>query len=104
MRGSGRGADGQHSERSRRVLPLHLVVGGDPCVSIAHNAGQVLLRAAEFGSTPSAERRLGAITPPDDGRWLCSCLKSRLIHLLPGYADAPWAITDTSVPAAHRQR
>ena len=69
MRGSGRGADGQHSERSRRVLPLHLVVGGDPCVSIAHNAGQLLLRyAAKFGLTPSAERRLGAITPADDGQ------------------------------------
>jgi hypothetical protein len=34
-----------------------------------HNAGQLLLRcAAEFGLTPSAERRLGAITPPDDGQ------------------------------------
>jgi P27 family predicted phage terminase small subunit len=38
-----------------------------PCVQIAHNAGQLLLRyAAEFGLTPSAERRLGSITPPDD--------------------------------------
>jgi hypothetical protein len=34
----------------------------------------------------------------------CQALQHRLIHLLPGYADAPWAITDTSVPAAHRQR
>jgi hypothetical protein len=38
------------------------------------------------------------------GHAFCQALQQRLIHLLPGYADAPWAITDTSVPAAHRQR
>ena len=34
----------------------------------------------------------------------CESLQRRLIHLLPGYANGPWAITNTSVPAAHRQR
>ena len=45
------------------VSPDSGYVGAHPCVQIAHNAGQLLLRyAAEFGLTPSAERRLGSIT------------------------------------------
>ena len=41
-----------------------------PCVAIAHNAGQLLLKyAGEFGLSPVAERRLGSITPPDDDDW-----------------------------------
>ena len=39
------------------VSPDSGYVGAHPCVQIAHNAGQLLLRyAAEFGLTPSAER------------------------------------------------
>lgn len=34
----------------------------------------------------------------------CQALQQRLIHLLPGYTDGPWAITTTSAPRAQYRR
>jgi hypothetical protein len=33
----------------------------------------------------------------------CAALQQRLITKLPGYSDGPWAITDTTAPAAVRK-
>ena len=41
--------------------------GAHPCVQIANTAaGQLRAFGNEFGLSPVAERRLGAVTPPDD--------------------------------------
>ena len=61
---------------------LHLVVGGDPCVSIG-TTGTGAAAPAEFGLTPSAERR-GRHQPLTPGRArklrLRSCARTRQPH------------------------
>ena len=48
------------------VNPASGAVHAHPAVAISTTAGAMLLRTcAEFGLTPSAERKLGTVTPPE---------------------------------------